>query len=91
MHLSLETVKCLRQLLLAPNYTSYGLEISKKLDIVPGTLYPILARLERKKLVQSIWEDADPKIVERPIRKLYMLTDSGKKLIQTILRDLQLP
>lgn len=57
----------------------YGLEILKQLagtDLVltEGTIYPLLARLEREALVQGRWvEDEGPRA-----RKYYQLTAAGR-------------
>jgi PadR family transcriptional regulator, regulatory protein PadR len=66
----------------------YGLEILKyleenaRLEIVEGTLYPILMRLKEEGLLESVWvsEAAHP-------RKYYWLTEAGRqrtlKMIET--------
>lgn len=57
----------------------YGLEIIRYLEsadlvLTEGTIYPLLARLEREGLLQSAWvDDQSP----RP-RKYYQLTQSGR-------------
>jgi PadR family transcriptional regulator PadR len=45
-----------------------------------GTVYPILARLDRDGLVQSEWVESD----QGPPRKYYQLTASGKKLFMEL-------
>ena len=45
-----------------------------------GTLYRALARLEQMGLVTSAWEDPQiPADENRPRRRLYAITDSGRK------------
>src|SRR5208282_1432231 len=45
-----------------------------------GTIYPILARLERIGWVDSDWEDPDAHIAEgRPRRRYYRLTRAGEE------------
>ena len=49
----------------------YGLEISKQAGLETGTLYPVMARLERVGWVESSWEDPDLSISDgRPRRAL---------------------
>ena len=43
----------------------------------PGTLYPILLRLESAGWFVSRWEAIDPVSAGRPRRRLYRLTPSG--------------
>jgi len=66
---------------------SYGYEIIKKireasndqLEFAEGTLYPILKKLEEKKLISSQWKTGES---ERQ-RKYYQLTVQGKKQLST--------
>jgi len=59
----------------------YGYEITKKLnsvgfdDVVEGTVYTILLRLEKNKLVNIEKKTSDI----GPTRKFYSLNESGKK------------
>jgi PadR family transcriptional regulator PadR len=55
----------------------YGLELSKRSGLKPGTIYPILKRLLDAKWVERRWEDIDPAVVGRPKRRLYRLTGVG--------------
>jgi PadR family transcriptional regulator PadR len=57
----------------------YGLEIIRHLEsadlvLTEGTIYPLLARLEREGLLRSAWVDDES---PRP-RKYYQLTASGR-------------
>ena len=45
--------------------------------ISPGTLYPILLRLESAGWFVSRWENIDPSAVGRPRKRFYRLTASG--------------
>lgn len=47
-----------------------------------GTLYPILHKLEKKKLIRGAWSDEGP----RGKRKSYALTDRGRSYLEE-LRD----
>lgn len=62
----------------------YGYEISTQLDelssnqleVKEGTLYPILYRLEEKKVVESYWKEPEGR--GKP-RKYYRVTLAGKE------------
>ena len=45
------------------------------MSIEPGTLYPLLRRLETQGLLSSEWETSGPKP-----RKYYLLSDAGKRI-----------
>ena len=68
----------LRAMLDHPTVPLYGLQISKQADLETGTLYPVMARLERVGWVESSWEDPDLSISDgRPRRRYYQLTKDG--------------
>ena len=65
--------------------TAYGYEIVKSLgerasflQLEQGTVYPLLRRLEKRKLLESEWNYDDPK---KP-KKYYKLTADGKMALQ---------
>lgn len=64
---------------------TYGYEITKQLkklgfeDIVEGTVYAVLVRLEKNELVSVIKKPSDL----GPLRKFYSLTDKGKVELNT--------
>jgi DNA-binding PadR family transcriptional regulator len=68
---------------------TYGYEIIRKVELLSkgevqwtdGMLYPVLHKLENKKLIQSEWRVA-PETNRR--RKYYRITDKGKKQLQTV-------
>lgn len=58
----------------------YGYSLVQKLEeknaaIEAGTLYPLLRRLEKQKLLKSEWDTTE----SRP-RKFYVLSDEGKEV-----------
>jgi DNA-binding PadR family transcriptional regulator len=67
---------------------TYGYEIIRKVELLSegevqwtdGMLYPVLHKLENKKLIRSEWRVA-PETNRR--RKYYRITDQGKKQLQT--------
>lgn len=68
---------------------TYGYEIVQNinksgfLNISEGTLYPILIRLEKKKLILGTLR----KSPLGPMRKYYLITDSGKKELEEFLNS----
>jgi len=76
--MTLQTQLVLRALLYEPTKPRYGLELCDLVRLPSGTVYPILARLEQVKWVESHWEDAATHIAEgRPRRRYYKLTKDG--------------
>jgi PadR family transcriptional regulator PadR len=56
----------------------YGQEVMDRTDRPSGTIYPILARLERVGWVDSAWEDPSAhEQAGRPRRRFYRLTSDG--------------
>ena len=61
----------------------YGLDIINRTGLLPGTVYTALRRLERRKLVQGRWEEAEIAEAERrPRRRYYSLTEAGKLALE---------
>ncbi|MHA1712944.1 MAG: PadR family transcriptional regulator [Candidatus Ranarchaeia archaeon] len=65
--------------------SAYGYEIVKQLEertsflrLEQGTVYPLLRRLEKRKLLIATWNYKDP---SRP-RKYYGLTKEGKRFLK---------
>lgn len=54
-----------------------GADIINQKRILSGTLYPLLARLEGAKWLESSWEDVDPRNAGRPRKRLFRLTGLG--------------
>ncbi len=63
---------------------TYGYEIVEQLqkygftDVKEGTLYPLLLRLEKKKLIEAVFKPSPL----GPKRKYYHLTDEGRKYVE---------
>jgi DNA-binding PadR family transcriptional regulator len=85
--MTLQTIAVLQAMLGAPTDAHYGLQLAGKTHLPTGTIYPILARLERAGWVSSHWEARDPSELERPRRRLYMLTGSGAQAARAALAD----
>lgn len=54
----------------------YGLAIARRAGLATGTVFPILARLERIGWATSYWED-DPAHARGPRRRFYRVTPDG--------------
>ena len=70
-------------LLLCKNGKVYSSEIIRELRaaeliVVEGTLYPLLNRLARDRLLGYEWQESE----QGPPRKYYWLTDDGRKLLE---------
>jgi PadR family transcriptional regulator PadR len=75
--LSVQTQAVLAAMLSDPTAEHYGLELARQAGLKSGTVYPILARLERAGWIESAWEDVDPAVVGRRARRYYRLTGDG--------------
>ncbi len=67
----------------------YGYGLLQQLEyarvaVDAGTLYPLLRRLERQGVLESVWDTSEV----RP-RKYYQLTDSGEKLYVDLVSEWQ--
>ena len=61
----------------------YGLDIANRTDLQLAVVYTTLRRLERRRLVQSSWEDAEIALSEaRPRRRYYALTADGRAALE---------
>jgi DNA-binding PadR family transcriptional regulator len=60
-----------------PGRERYGLEIVDSTGLMPGTIYPILARLEAAGWIESRWEEVDHHAAGRPRRRYYRITADG--------------
>lgn len=62
---------------------TYGFDVMDATGLASGTVYPILARLERRGLVEASWEDPSlPQESGRPARKYYRLTAAGRDVLE---------
>jgi PadR family transcriptional regulator, regulatory protein PadR len=59
---------------------------SGSISLKEGTVYPILARLNRDGLVRTEWTQSD----QGPPRKYYELTSSGRQLFDELSQEFQL-
>jgi DNA-binding PadR family transcriptional regulator len=62
----------------------YGFSIMEMTGLPSGTVYPAMRRLEREELICSRWEKQSIADAEqRPARKYYKLTATGKTTLET--------
>jgi PadR family transcriptional regulator len=74
-----QTLTVLALFLSDPAGEWYGFDIADRTRLKTGTLYPLLARLEKEGWLHSRWEDLDPHEAGRPRRRLYTLTGHGRE------------
>ena len=72
-------LKVLRAFMADPKAKISGAEITRDAHIKSGTLYPILARLEKAGWLASDWERAEASALGRPRRRLYRITAAGQR------------
>ena len=75
--LTTQTLAVVSTILSDPDADWYGLELSKRSGLKPGTIYPILDRLLKAEWLERRWEEIDPAAEGRPRRRLYRLTGAG--------------
>jgi PadR family transcriptional regulator, regulatory protein PadR len=83
--MTLQTQRVLAVLLEDPLGQHYGLDISRRVGLPTGSIYPILARLERADWVSSCWEEVDRNAVGRRPRRYYRLTGAGAEQARRVL------
>ena len=69
--------RVLRQFLECTSAPRYGFDLMHSTGLASGSLYVILARLERSGWLTSEQEEVDPAAIGRPARRLYRLTPDG--------------
>ena len=72
--MSLQTLTVLDELLVRPSKWRYGYQLSRETGLKSGTLYPILMRLAKRRLLETRWETIEP---GTPPRHMYRLTPDG--------------
>jgi DNA-binding PadR family transcriptional regulator len=78
MRMTAPMQRVLAAFLADPAAERYGYDLMTAARLPSGTLYPLLARLEREKLVASAWET--PKQAGQRPRKYYRLTGEGIRI-----------
>lgn len=85
--MSLTILRILEVLYANPDREHYGLEIARTANVSNGALYPALERLTRAGYLTSALEDIDEAAEGRRKRRYYQLTEDGRALAATELRD----
>jgi PadR family transcriptional regulator, regulatory protein PadR len=80
--------RVLRVLLEDPQAPQYGFDLMQRTGLPSGSLYPILARLERARWITGKKEAIDAGAEGRPPRKYYVLTADGARLARQGLAEL---
>jgi PadR family transcriptional regulator PadR len=86
--MSAETLRILGVMLEDPMAWHYGLGLSDAAGIASGTIYPMLARLEKADWLESAWEEQGPDDEGRPRRRLYKLTGHGERAAMAELEEI---
>ncbi|WP_327732917.1 PadR family transcriptional regulator [Streptomyces nojiriensis] len=81
------TMRVLRTLLEEPTAPHYGRQLMEATKLQSGSLYPILARLEREGVIAGEQEDIDPKEAGRPARRYYKITGEGARAARQALAE----
>jgi PadR family transcriptional regulator PadR len=81
------TKSVLLTLLAARPGSLYGYQLMAQTGLSSGSLYPMLARLRDRGLVEFTREDIDPHVEGRPARMYYRLTAAGTELAATLAQD----
>ena len=89
VRITVPVAKVLAALLTDPHGEHYGLRLMQQTGVASGTLYPILARLQRAGWLASRWEDEDPADTGRPVRRYYQLTAEGVTQAEAVLTELR--
>jgi len=76
-----QTLQVLAALLEAPDAWQYGYDLSRRLRLPSGTLYPILVRLAERGCLETRW--VEPERAGRPARHTYRLTADGRALARS--------
>ena len=86
--LSVPALRLLGTFLSAPRDELSGADLARQARIGPGTLYPLLQRLERAGWLESRWEIEDPSALGRPRRRYYHITRLGVQKAKSAYRDI---
>lgn len=86
---SQQTIAVVDSLLVEPVVWKHGYEMSRRLDIASGTLYPILMRLHDRGYLEKRWEESP--LEGRPPRHLYRLTSSGRAWAKRVVDEATRP
>ena len=89
VRLSAPGLRVLKFLSETPQVQRSGADIARVAGVGSGTLYPLLARLEKAGWLTSEWETVDPSEVGRPRRRFYKLSGIGQNNAARALAEVQ--
>jgi PadR family transcriptional regulator, regulatory protein PadR len=89
IRVSRQILKVVKMMMETPLTPFSGAEIARAANIGPGTLYPLLQRLENGGWLTSEWEKIDPSEAGRPKRRQYRLTGKGQNEAAKALSEVQ--
>ena len=81
--LSPQSLEVLLALAAEPTRWRHGYDLGQELGLKAGSLYPILIRLDERRLLESTWEDQPPQ--GRPPRHMYRIRPGGLEAIKVAL------
>jgi DNA-binding PadR family transcriptional regulator len=67
-----------------PDNPAWGLQLCEQTGYGTGTIYPALDRLMKAGWISDYWEDPPP--VDRPKRRFYEITSTGREQYDAALR-----
>jgi PadR family transcriptional regulator, regulatory protein PadR len=79
--LSSQAVRVLRALAADPGRRRYGYDLGVEVGLRSGSLYPILARLSDRGLLEAGWESGN---TGKPPRHMYRLTTAGQQALASL-------
>lgn len=87
LRITINLLRVLRVLLDNLDAQHYALDLSKSARVNVGSIYALVARLQRAGLLRSDLEEIDPVVAGRPPRRYYRLTGEGIRYAEQVLRD----
>lgn len=72
---------------LRDNEEHWAYELAQKTGLQPGTVQPILTRLEAQGWLAHRWESIDESAAARPKRRLYRVTGQGAQAFAGLMAD----
>jgi DNA-binding PadR family transcriptional regulator len=88
MRLTVPVAKVLSSFLSDVDTARYGVDLMEQSGLGSGTMYPILQKLAAAGWVSSSWEEGDPAVLGRPVRRYYLLTPNGVEQARQRLAEL---
>jgi PadR family transcriptional regulator PadR len=77
-HSSPQALALFAALVAAPDHWRHGVSLTQETGLKPGTLYPLLIRLNEAGFLEAEWRP--PERPGRPARHVYRLTAAGRAL-----------